>query len=664
MKRKTENKIARGFAAVTPDVYNNIASQCPAREKTTSRKTGTWGWKISTCALALALIAAIVVGGVALGANGKQNAVAASVTLDVNPSISIQLNGNGKVVDVEALNHDGEIIIGNMDFKGVQLEVTVNAIIGSMLRNGYLSTLANSVLVSVDTENNDVALYNELVNLVSNEITLKLKESQIEASVVSQWIKNSDAINALASKYGISVGKAQLIQKILSNTDNKYSESDLAALAINDLNIILGGLSIEADDDLAQSGTASAQKYIGQARALEIAFAKVASDLTNENVLGLECKLDFDDGMMMYEVEFYYGTEEYSFDIGAITGEIISFERETKQYVPDTTQTQKSLDELKVQVLTLAGVADTDKETVTVGSERSFFWGKNVTAYSLWLEYDSTYFEYEIDVYGKVLYSYEQMLDSSADRLMNRDEVRSLLEQEEDLNALDWANVKGYRVITKTQQDADGNDVIVYVATFSVNEVKYTYTIDALNKTVIDKQITEQTSHEDSFKDWFGDEWNDDWGSDDWDDDDWDDFFGDDWNFDFDDYGNLSGGHKNPPTGTVLSQDKIKTYLLNQLRGQFGEIALQDTFEWKLELDSEHGRQIYEVEFKWNHMEFECDVDAVTGELISGTYTNTRMDTATHKTVVTTQDNNIFSNICEGFQDSNILPSPKNFIYK
>lgn len=51
---------------------------------------------------------------------------------------------------VNALNEDGRIVLGDMNFSGSSLDVTVNALVGSMLRNGYLSELANSILVSVD----------------------------------------------------------------------------------------------------------------------------------------------------------------------------------------------------------------------------------------------------------------------------------------------------------------------------------------------------------------------------------------------------------------------------------------------------------------------------------------------------------------------------------
>ena len=40
-------------------------------------------------------------------------------------------------------------------------------------------------------------------------------------------------------------------------------------------------------------------------------------------------KLDYDDGLKKYEVEFYVGTTEYEYDIDANTGAVLSFERES-----------------------------------------------------------------------------------------------------------------------------------------------------------------------------------------------------------------------------------------------------------------------------------------------------------------------------------------------
>ena len=42
--------------------------------------------------------------------------------------------------------------------------------------------------------------------------------------------------------------------------------------------------------------------------------------------------MDWDDGRMEYEVEFWSGTTEYDYDIDALTGEIRSYDRDIEGY--------------------------------------------------------------------------------------------------------------------------------------------------------------------------------------------------------------------------------------------------------------------------------------------------------------------------------------------
>lgn len=43
-------------------------------------------------------------------------AVASTVSLDVNPSVEIQVNQKDRVLRVNALNEDGRIVLGDMNF--------------------------------------------------------------------------------------------------------------------------------------------------------------------------------------------------------------------------------------------------------------------------------------------------------------------------------------------------------------------------------------------------------------------------------------------------------------------------------------------------------------------------------------------------------------------
>lgn len=60
------------------------------------------------------------------------NSVASVVSLDVNPSIQLQVNSKERVLSADALNDDAQVILEGMDLKGTQLNVAVNAIVGSL----------------------------------------------------------------------------------------------------------------------------------------------------------------------------------------------------------------------------------------------------------------------------------------------------------------------------------------------------------------------------------------------------------------------------------------------------------------------------------------------------------------------------------------------------
>ena len=86
------------------------------------------------------------------------------------------MNKKEQVVLVTPKNEDGVKVIGDMKLKGSDLRVAVNAIIGSMLREGYISELANSILISVDSD--DPIKSAEMQNRLSAESTYQTDMSR------------------------------------------------------------------------------------------------------------------------------------------------------------------------------------------------------------------------------------------------------------------------------------------------------------------------------------------------------------------------------------------------------------------------------------------------------------------------------------------------------
>ncbi len=77
-------------------------------------------------AAALLLIAGGL--GIAFGSQRTSpGTVDSIVSLDVNPSIELKIDSNEKVVETSARNEDARIILDDMDLKGTDLNVAVNA---------------------------------------------------------------------------------------------------------------------------------------------------------------------------------------------------------------------------------------------------------------------------------------------------------------------------------------------------------------------------------------------------------------------------------------------------------------------------------------------------------------------------------------------------------
>ena len=276
----------------------------------------------------------LAIGGGTLGVRYQQaNAVASVVSLDVNPSVRLEVNRAEKVLSATPLNDDAGQILDGMDLTGTDLDVAVNAIIGSLLKHGYVDELANSVLVSV--EDDDLTRGAALEEKLTGEISQVLESASINGAILSQTFTGDEALQQKAEEYGISLGKATLIQTLVDSSTHLTFES-LTGLSINELNLLANSeaatdrtdQSVETDA-IRSTGTASQNCYIGVETAKQAALSHAG--VTQDQLDYLEADYDYEDGRMVYEVEFAVGGVEYEYDIDAATGDILKYERDGEE---------------------------------------------------------------------------------------------------------------------------------------------------------------------------------------------------------------------------------------------------------------------------------------------------------------------------------------------
>ena len=273
-------------------------------------------------ALAFAACFALMLTGVigCFTRSGNSNGNLITITLDVNPSLEIKVKEDEKVLEVIPLNEDAKAVIGEMDFEGNNIDVTIHAIIGSMVTKGYLTEFKNSVLVSVESENDTSALRERLMS----EISALIGENNLGGSVITQRVNADDKLKELAEKYNISVGKAQLINAVLAvKTDRTFDE--LAAVSVTELYLALGEEYFTENNnsiELEAEGAVVNKQYCGVEHAVKEAIEHYG--YSEREITRLETKLDVIDGLICYTVKFRVETENhfknYQVIINAVTG--------------------------------------------------------------------------------------------------------------------------------------------------------------------------------------------------------------------------------------------------------------------------------------------------------------------------------------------------------
>lgn len=313
---KMEQRLAAALEKTAPDDVNGVLSRCEERKGTvinmTTKKMANRKWT----SLIAACLAVMLLGGGGVFYQ-RANAVASVVSLDVNPSIELKVNRSEKVLVCTPLNEDAKAILADMsngaDLKGAKLDVAVNAIVGSLVRNGYLDSISSAIMISV--EDKDTARAEKLQRELTSTVDGVLQTSEAKAAVLTQTLTQDAGREQQARENNISTGKAALVNHVLAlNSTLKFDE--------------LAKLSVEELKDLAEAGAPAMP--IGTDKAMDIAAAAFGKASTAKMAYSA-VDPELDESPAHYEVEITSQSgEEFEYKIDAYTGTILESKREVE----------------------------------------------------------------------------------------------------------------------------------------------------------------------------------------------------------------------------------------------------------------------------------------------------------------------------------------------
>ena len=544
-------KLNTAVTHATPNQLDDILSRCTERKGTvipmTNHKTKKHWLRYAVAACLSLILVGAAAGGFLLH---QARTVTSVVSLDVNPSIQLQVNSSEKVLQVQALNAEAQEVLADMPLEGTHLNVAVNAIVGSLLQHGYLDSISSAILISV--EDADIQRASRLQQELTDQVGAALLNQQSQASILSQTLTSDQQLQDQAAQNNISVGKAALIQAIQQNGDFTFDQ--LAALSVEELSqmaksrasqmpigrdkaleiakthagltdtgltwevdpeldevpphyevelhqggqeyeykiqaytgeVLYSNTQPDDDDDSAPAVTGTTD--IGTEKAKSIALE--AAGVTASQVQNLRVERDYDDGRLEYEIEFYVGSTEYDYVISGVDGTILEQDVEQEGGSHTTQPTQPS-----------TGSDIGAEKAKSIALSHAGFTASQVQRLKVEKDYDDGRLEYEVEFYAGTT-EYDYTISGTDGTILKQDKEEHGGSQTtqpsagSDIGAEKAKSIAlsdaGFTAsqVQNLQVEKDNDDGrLEYQVEFQVNGTEYEYTISAADGTILEKDI-------------------------------------------------------------------------------------------------------------------------------------------------------------------------------
>ena len=156
-------------------------------------------------------------------------------------------------------------------------------------------------------------------------------------------------------------------------------------------------------------GVAKKAKKISADKAKKIALGD--AKLAEKDVTFVKVELEFENNRLVYDVEFYSGNVEYDYDIDAVSGAIVSADKDIENYVipaqPSTEAkaTEISVEKAKQIALSHAGVGSARFTKAKIDYENG------VKVYEIEFKVGNMEYEYDINVLNGAIVSSSAEID-------------------------------------------------------------------------------------------------------------------------------------------------------------------------------------------------------------------------------------------------------------
>ncbi|MCD8068947.1 MAG: PepSY domain-containing protein [Lachnospiraceae bacterium] len=311
-------------------------------------------------------------------------------------------------------------------------------------------------------------------------------------------------------------------------------------------------------NDATQSDTTASTEAITADAAKEVALTDAG--LTADAVTFTKTELDYDNGLIVYDIEFYADNVEYEYEVNANTGAIYSKSKETYVTSGSAGSTTEAGLDTSAEMSTAAadaGGTTTASDTMATTSNTTASAETASTAGTTANTTDNT------TTSGGATSNSGTTATGSTGTTTNSTDIT--LDTAKSIALTDAGVSSSDATFTKEKQDYE-NGVRVYDIEFYTSSGEYEYEIRVSDGTIVSKSVEQYTT---------------------------------------------SGSGSSTASDSYISVDEAKEIALNKA----GLSSSDVTFK-KAKLDRDDGIMVYEIEFYYGRTEYEVKVNATTGVIV------------------------------------------------
>lgn len=233
------------------------------------------------------------------------------------------------------------------------------------------------------------------------------------------------------------------------------------------------------------TANAATSSYIGISKAKSIALAEAG--LKESEVSFTKAKLDRDDGVVEYDIEFYNGNDKYEVEVEATSGEINSYSVKYSITISASNSTKYvGISTAKKTALSHAGLSSKEVTFVKAKLDKSEYYAE----YDIEFTTDTMHYEYEIYAANGIVKEFtRERIVQTGTKTSSSSTGRNITLEEAKSIALKHAGYTASQVtFTKAKLDYD-DGAYYYDIEFRVGSKEYEYEINAKTGAIVEYDV-------------------------------------------------------------------------------------------------------------------------------------------------------------------------------